>query len=102
MKVRSKFCTSFKFIDEELPNQYYKELISNLHSDAMKVNSQFASGNEDENENEEDDTKIQLIQAMEELRLTKSKLKLFDQVFVVLIGVVVLLAFVIGVIVMNY
>lgn len=50
---------------------------------------------------ESSNSKLQLMKRMEELTLLKSKLKMFDQVLVLLIGVVALLCIVIGVLVMN-
>lgn len=54
------------------------------------------------NETEEDsDSKMVLMKMVEELTPMKSKLKMFDQVFALLIGVVVMLCVVILVLVMN-
>ena len=65
-------------------------MLFNLHSQAKKVEVKPF---------EEDDSKVHLIKAMEELSVTKAKLKVFYKVFYVLIGVVAMLTFVVVVLV---
>ena len=53
--MKSVSCTTFCFVDEELPSAYYKELLFDLHSHSKQmVESKYAMGVE------EDDSSVQL------------------------------------------
>ena len=94
LQVKSVSCTTFCFVDEELPSVYYKELLFDLHSHSKEmVEGKSVIGVK------EDDSSVQLLKMKNELTVTQSKLKLFDKVLYLLIGVVAMLSFVIVVLV---
>nr|GEZ46932.1 hypothetical protein [Tanacetum cinerariifolium] len=83
----------FMFTQLELPSDYYKELLYNIHENKkLKKMGKISTTNE-----ACDDSKEQIIKIKEELTFIKSKLKFYDKVFnvicllVVFIGIVVAL-----------
>nr|XP_043633159.1 uncharacterized protein LOC122604336 [Erigeron canadensis] len=88
--VKSRSCTTFNFIDEELPNQYYKDLLMELRSETNKYRI-----------DEQDESKEKLVKVLEELTYAKSKDKFVDKVFYFPFGVVIMLCIVIALVMMN-
>jgi len=86
---KGRYCTGFTFLDDELPCQYYKDLVYDLHCRSKEA------GN-----NEQDGTKIQLLKALEELNSVKSRVGK-DKVIYFLVGVVATLMMVIGLMVLT-
>ncbi|KAJ9537299.1 hypothetical protein OSB04_015415 [Centaurea solstitialis] len=88
----SKKCNMFQFVDDELPNQYYKELVYQLHLQASRF------GNENQFQDHED-TQNELLKIMEDLSITKSKIKVYDRLLMCLVIVVMCLVVAIAAIV---
>ncbi|KAJ9561700.1 hypothetical protein OSB04_006860 [Centaurea solstitialis] len=61
-------CYMFHFLDDELTNQYYKDLVYQLHLQGTR------NGNQN-HISEHEDTQNELLKIMEDLSITKSKLK---------------------------
>lgn len=93
-QVKSCYCTAFSFIDEELPSQYYKDLCYDFRIQTKMCN--MKAGTVDD----EDDSRMKFLKAMEELNVEKTKLNFWDKVYYVLFGVVAMVSIVIAVIVM--
>ncbi|KAJ9546382.1 hypothetical protein OSB04_018925 [Centaurea solstitialis] len=88
----SKKCNMFQFVDDELPDQYYKELVYQLHLQASRF------GNENQFQDHED-TQNELLKIMEDLSITKSKIKVYDRLLMCLVVVVMSLVVAIAAIV---
>nr|XP_043630453.1 uncharacterized protein LOC122601779 [Erigeron canadensis] len=89
--IKTRSCTSFNFIDDELPSEYYKDLFYELHEEAKN-----SVGSAEQQE----DSNLQMLQAMKELTLPKPKSNDIDKVFYLLIGVIAILSIVIVVLVL--
>ncbi|KAJ9546569.1 hypothetical protein OSB04_019112 [Centaurea solstitialis] len=79
-------CNMFHFLDDELPNQYYKDLVYQLHTQ---------NGN-DNHVSEHEDTQNELLKIMEDLSITKSNLKVYDRMMMCLVIVVMCLVVVLS------
>ena len=92
--MKSRYCTGFRFLDEELPSQYYKDLVYDLHCRSKQAGN-IKLGDE------QDDSKLQMLKALEELKCSKSSLEKKDKFLYFLVGVVAMLSIVIAVVVIN-
>ncbi|KAJ9567625.1 hypothetical protein OSB04_003591 [Centaurea solstitialis] len=81
-------CRKFKFLDVELPNEYYKDLMFQNHMQLRKVerDNQLEHG---------EGLYIEKMKLMDELKVSKAKLHAYDRLIMVLILVVVCLCTVI-------
>ncbi|KAJ9567807.1 hypothetical protein OSB04_003773 [Centaurea solstitialis] len=77
-------CNMFHFLDDELPNQYYKDLVYQLHLQGTR------NGNEN-HISEHENTQNELLKIMEDLSMTKTKLKVYDRMMMCLVVVVMFL-----------
>ncbi|KAJ9565630.1 hypothetical protein OSB04_001596 [Centaurea solstitialis] len=82
-------CKKFKWLDAELPNQYYKDMLFNFHL-------QFKGFNDNPNMDQLEESKKEVVKLMEELSLTKSKNVVYDRIIMFQIVVIVVLCIVIG------
>ncbi|GKB96058.1 hypothetical protein Tco_0982195 [Tanacetum coccineum] len=82
----------YGFTELELPSDYYKDLLYNLHEENKKLKKMR---NISTSKEAGDDSKEQIIKIREEMTFIKSKLKFYDKdfnvicLFVVFIGIVV-------------
>ena len=83
-------------MDVELPSEYYKELFFELHQEleGLKLS------NNSELYEEIEVSRMEVLKVKEELKIGKAKLQVFERVFMLMLGVVVVLCFVIGVLTM--
>ena len=76
----------FQFVDDELPNQYYKDLVYQLHLQGSRF------GNENQFQHHED-TQNELLKIMEDFTFTRSKIKVYDRLVMCLVVVIMCLCF---------
>ncbi|KAJ9544004.1 hypothetical protein OSB04_023711 [Centaurea solstitialis] len=74
-------CKKFKWMDVQLPNQYYKDLLFNLHLQCRGIDQL-------------EDSKTEIVKLQEELNSTKSKNLVYKRMFMFLIVVIVVLCIV--------
>ena len=67
----------FQFVDEELPSQYYEELVFDAYT-------MFNLWQENQLKHDED-TQNDIVKIMEDLTFTKSKIKFYDRLFICLV-----------------
>jgi hypothetical protein len=82
----------YKFLDEELPSDYYKDLIYGLHmnlqsfKDKDTVDMEIESGN----------SQREVMKLMEVASITKSKIKIYQTLCLFLLVILMFLCIVIG------
>ncbi|PWA46003.1 hypothetical protein CTI12_AA512870 [Artemisia annua] len=87
---KGKKCGFYEFFDDDLPSDYYRELLYDEHQKAKRGNQR--------NEMQEDIDVLTMEKAQldHELTCTKSKLKLYDRLFIILIGIIIIFSIVFG------
>ncbi|PWA55581.1 hypothetical protein CTI12_AA422550 [Artemisia annua] len=87
--TRSK-CAVFQFFYDDLPSDYYRELLFDLHS---RVRRGTQTTDMQEHIGMLSMEKARLVQ---ELTVSRAKLQLYDRIFVILVGVLLVLCVVLG------
>lgn len=76
----------YQFLDGELPNQYYKDLVYELHNDLKGFQLDT-----DRQPSFEEESKLK-----QELKLATGKLQVYERLFILMLGVLIVLCVVIG------
>ncbi|PWA13621.1 hypothetical protein CTI12_AA632050 [Artemisia annua] len=85
-----KKCGYYEFFDDDLPSDYYRELLYDEHQKVKRGNQR--------NEMQEDIEVLTMEknQLVHELSCTRSKLELYDSLFRILIGILIIICVVFG------
>ncbi|PWA58602.1 hypothetical protein CTI12_AA398290 [Artemisia annua] len=89
-KEKYKKCGYYEFFDDDLPSDYYRELLYDEHQKVKRGNQR--------NEMQEDIEVLTMEknQLVHELSCTRSKLELYDRLFRILIGILIIICVVFG------
>lgn len=87
---KRKKCGFYEFFDDDLPSDYYRELLFDEH-EKVKRGLQRTEMQEDI-----DVLTMEKNQLLHELTCTKSKLQLYDRLFLILIVVIIIFSVVFG------
>lgn len=80
----------YEFFDEDLPSDYYRQLLLDLHARARRGSETV------EMQEHIGVLTMEKARLVQELTVTKSKLQLYDRIFVILVGVLLVLCLVLG------
>ena len=96
LKDSKRKCGVYRFLDQELPSDYYKQLLFEIHEnlEAFKMKENLAAIEE------LGETRMEVLQVWEELKIKKANIKIYEKICFVLLVVVMLLCVCIGVFVL--
>ena len=87
---KRKKCGFYEFFDEDLPSDYYRELLFEEHEKVKRALQR------NEMQEDIDVLTMEKQQLVHELTCTKSKLQLYDRLFLILLGIIIIFCVVFG------